>query len=278
MTGIDLTFDCAKGARDIANFTVGLLKLHVRDNAEDATAAGSGTLVTIGNIAGILTAAHVITNLPDQGEIALIRFPGRPAQLQKQTIDMGLAEKLVIAFGDGDAQGPDLGFLRLPMLNVQNLAATNNFLNIGSRHGVEQSAHKGNAHVDAVAGVVSEWTRDVPSLRPASRIKTFELLYCGGTVTSKYEPAAFDLCNFRPDFEPGKKPPASYGGVSGGGLWRTYFVPDGNNQMIANRLVGVAFYERPSANGSLELICHGPRSIYDHAIARIKERWQAAAS
>ena len=241
---------------------MGLLKLHVRDNAEDATAAGSGTLVTIGNMAGNIhiTAAHVIAHSPDQGEIALIRFPGRPAQLYRsKQLTWGTAEKLVIAFGDGDAQGPDLGFLRLPMLNVQNLAATNNFLNIGSRHGVEQSAHKGNAHVDAVAGVVSEWTRDVPSLRPASRIKTFELLYCGGTSTFKYQPAAFDLCNFRPDFEPGKKPPASYGGVSGGGLWRTYFVPDGNNQMIENRLVGVAFYERPSANGSLELICHGPR-------------------
>jgi hypothetical protein len=277
MTEINLTFDCADAARSIANFTVSLLKLHVRDNAEDATAAGSGTLVTIDNVAGILTAAHVIRNLPDQGEIALVRFQGKPAQLQKQTIDTGMAEKLVIASGNDDDSGPDLGFLRLPMVNVQNLRATNSFLNIGIRHGVELSAHQGSAYVDAVAGVVSEWTRDLVPLRPATRMKGFELLYCGGTVTSKYQSGAFDLCRFRPDFEAGIKPPTSYGGVSGGGLWRTYFVPDGSNRVIENRLVGVAFYELPEKDGTLELICHGPCSVYSHAIGKIRQRWPQEA-
>jgi hypothetical protein len=273
MAEINLTFDCAEAAREIANFSVGLAKLSVRDNVEDATPAGSGTLVTVGSVAGILTAAHVVRNLPDQGEVALMRFPGKPSHLQKQTIDMGQAEKLIIASGNDGPTGPDLGFLRLPIVSNHNLQATNSFFNLGMRQGVALSAHKGNAYVDAVVGVVAEWTKDLPPALPATRMISFELLYCGGTVTSKSQPGAFDLCTFQPDFEAGKKPPFSYRGVSGGGLWRTYFVPDGSNRVQENRLVGIAFYEFPDADGTKGIICHGPRSIYDHAIGSIIERW-----
>jgi hypothetical protein len=275
MIATNLTFDCADAARSIANFSVGLAKLVVHGNAEDAIAAGSGTLVTVGAVAGILTAAHVVKNLPDAGDVALMRFPGKPSLLQKQTVDMALAEKLVIAGGNDGPTGPDLGFVRLPMVNAQNLRATNSFLNIGERHGVELPSHKGSAYVDAVVGVVSEWTSDLPPARPGTRMKSFELLYCGGTVIAKYQPEAYDLCTFRPDFESGKKAPGSYGGVSGGGLWRTYFVPDGSNYVIENRLVGVAFYEFRGEDGTMQLVCHGPRSIYVQAIAKIKEKCQA---
>lgn len=278
MTGINLTFDCADASRAIANFSVGLVKLSVHDNVEDATAAGSGTLVTVGAVAGILTAAHVIGNLPDRGEMGLVRFPGKPRLLQKQTIDMEVAKKLIIARGSDGPTGPDLGFLRLPAVNAENLRATNSFLNIGVRHGVELSAHKGSAHIDAVAGVVSAWTKDLPPPRPATRMMSFELLYCGGTVTAKYQPSDFDLCTFQPNFEPDIKPPATYGGVSGGGLWRTYFVPDGSNQVIENRLVGLAFYEFANSEGAMNIVCHGPRSIYKHAVAKIMERWPQETS
>lgn len=273
VTVLNLTFDCASAARSIANFSIGLAKLSVHDHAEDATAAGSGTLVVIGKVFGILTAAHVVQNLPDHGELALLRFPGKPGQIQKHTIDLSLSEKLVIASGSNGPTGPDLGFLRLPLVNVQNLQSTNSFLNLGIRSNVELPAHEGRAHVDAVMGVVSEWTEELPPNRPSTRIKGFQLLYCGGTVTSKYQKDDFDLCTFRPEFEAGIEPPSSYGGVSGGGLWRTYFVPDGSNCVLENRLVGIAFYEFRNTIGAFNINCHGPRSIYVHAIGKIKEKW-----
>ena len=49
-----------------------------------------------------------------------MRFPGKPGLLQRQTIDMRLAEKLVIADGNEGPTGPDLGFVRLPRVNVEN--------------------------------------------------------------------------------------------------------------------------------------------------------------
>jgi hypothetical protein len=276
MTGINLTFDCAEAGRDLATFTVGLAKMSVNGRVEDAVPAGSGTLVTVGTVAGILTAAHVVKNLPDRKEVALMRFPGKPQLLQKQTIDMALAQKLVIAAGDEGPGGPDLAFLRLPMVNVDNLKATNSFLNIGARRGVIPPVHKGSAYVDAVIGVVAEWTKDLPSRRPNTRIKGFELLFCGGTTTAKYKVGEFDLCTFEPSFGEGIRPPSSYGGVSGGGLWRIYFVPDGSNRVLEKRLAGIAFYEVADTNSAIRIICHGPRSIYEHVVPKIMETWPDA--
>ena len=235
--------------------------------------AGSGTLVTIGSVDGILTAAHVLQNLPDCGNVGLMRFPGKPSLLQKQTVDMELAEKVIIVAAEHGPTGPDLGFLRLPPLNTQNLRATNSFLNIGARRQAVAASQPGTAYVDAVVGVVAEWTKDLPPSRPSTRLKGFELLFCGGTIISKESAGDFDLCTFDASFEKGLTPPTTYGGVSGGGLWRIFFDPDGSNRVRERRLIGVAFYEVPVSNGTLHLICHGPRSIYDHLIARVLETW-----
>ena len=49
--------------------TIGFVKLKVRDRVEDAIGAGSGTLVSIGKVYGILTGAHVLAHLPDIREV-----------------------------------------------------------------------------------------------------------------------------------------------------------------------------------------------------------------
>ncbi|MBK8909255.1 MAG: hypothetical protein IPM60_15660 [Rhodospirillales bacterium] len=57
----------------IANFIIGFARVTVHQGAQDADAAGSGTLVTVGPVHGILTAAHVLRNLPDQGEVGIVQ-------------------------------------------------------------------------------------------------------------------------------------------------------------------------------------------------------------
>jgi hypothetical protein len=99
-------------------YTVGFLILSRRDGIEDAHPAGSGSLVAVGSTRGILTAAHVLTNLPDRGPVGLVRFPRNACMTQKQTIDMSFSEKLTIAATDFGPDGPDLGFLRLSPTEV----------------------------------------------------------------------------------------------------------------------------------------------------------------
>lgn len=273
----NLTFDCADAARDLSAFAIGFAKLTIHDGIEDAIAAGSGTLVKIGSVAGILTAAHVLDYLPDQGQVGLLLFPGNARRLQKQTVDMASADKVIIAGQAYGHSGPDLGFLRLPQMNIDNLHATNSFYNLSHRRATFADGQPGSAYVDAILGVVGEWTKDAPPARPSTRLKNFELLFCGGMVSAKWQIGEFDLCTFAPSFEEGIKPPKSYGGVSGGGLWRIYFEPDGSNTVHERRLVGVAFYEFPDTDGTLRINCHGPRSIYDRLIHAFREKWPGAA-
>jgi hypothetical protein len=44
-------------------FTIGFARITQRDNGEDADSAGSGTLVTVGSLHGVLSAAHVVEEL-----------------------------------------------------------------------------------------------------------------------------------------------------------------------------------------------------------------------
>lgn len=57
--------------------------------------------------------------------------------------------------------------------------------------------------------------------------------------------------------------PKSFGGVSGGGLWRilAYISPTTGKVDWLQRLKGVAFYEFPPKNGRRVLRCHGPTSL-----------------
>jgi hypothetical protein len=49
----------------------------VHNRVEDAIGAGSGTLVSIGKIRGILTAAHVLAHRPDKGEVGIVEYRGQ---------------------------------------------------------------------------------------------------------------------------------------------------------------------------------------------------------
>jgi hypothetical protein len=55
------------------NFAVGFLKFE--DDGREATPAGTGTFARVGQTSGIITAGHVLKNLPDQKEVGLVRFP-----------------------------------------------------------------------------------------------------------------------------------------------------------------------------------------------------------
>lgn len=272
-------FDVDAASKAIANFTVGFCKLSEHSEEPDAVPAGSGTLVTLGSISGILTAAHVLKKLPCQGDIGLAQFPNRPPSGHMQKINMAHAEKVIIAADMRGPTGPDLGFLRLQTVDVQNLKTTGNFVNLGKMGGtVRASEQPAPPYVDAVVGVVAEWTNDPPPKRPSTRRKEFALLFGCGTVVSKRTVNGFDLCDFEVSYPDDLGPPSSYGGMSGGGLWRVYFEVDGNGQNLVreNRLVGVAFYQYP-CEGKQRIVCHGPRSVYRHLVHAMFEKWSEDA-
>jgi hypothetical protein len=262
----------------VGDFLIGFAKLTNRDGMMDAEPAGSGTLVKIGSVHGVLTAAHVLTNLPEEGEVGIVLFPTVQPTLQKQTIDMGLAEKVQMGVPPWGPEGPDLGFLRLPPKNVGTLGATNVFFNLEKRRdAVLADATPSPSYFDGISGVVAERTTDLPPKLKETRLKGFNALYGVGLVVEKHDANGFDLLDFEVTYGPGSQSPESYSGMSGGALWRVYCTKDssGEDSVLETIVFGVVFHESPKSDEMRIITCHGPKSVYGSLIDTVCKRWSS---
>ncbi len=266
-----------KVSAEIADFTVGFAILRNRGGTEDADLAGSGSLVTVGSINGILTAAHVLKNLPDQGKVGLIRFSRMsPSFPQKPTINMEKAEKLAIAADDFGPEGPDLGFLRLSPNDVGTLKARNLFFNLGKRReSILGNDQPDPPYFDGISGVIAELTTNLPPEQRLARIKGFHALYGVGMVVREHESNGFDLFDFEVSYGPDIEAPDSYAGMSGGALWRVYCTEDDDGQLsvVDKKVYGVAFHQSQILDQKRIITCHGPRSVYGPLMEAICEKW-----
>ncbi len=261
---------------EVANFIIGFALLSVQDGIEDAEPKGSGTLVTVGPVHGILTAAHVLRKLPDRGQVGLVRSKTASWFAQRQTINMKHAEKLEITGEVFGPQGPDLGFLRLPRQDAAVLEARGVFFNLEKRRtSVLAGDQPGPMYFDGISGTVAEWTTDLPSERGFCRVKGFRSLYGAGNVVGERDSDGFDLLDFEVSYHSDLGSPASYEGMSGGALWRAYCTRGDDGQLsLSSRLVfGVAFHQSGMSEGKRIITCHGPRSVYGSLIAAVRDRW-----
>jgi hypothetical protein len=260
-------------SREIANFTIGLVKLTVHSNVEDASLSGTGTLVNVGNVYGMLTAAHVLDVLPNKGEVGVILFQDR--RLQKHVIEMEHAVALSIRGQQFDANGPDLGFLRLPPKNVGWLSAIGSFYNL-KKHRDEALANENPApnYVEAVIGMIEKLTKEVPVDRPLRQAKAFSAIFCNGTAQNNRDQNGFDLVDVAVTAYPDFPLPESFEGMSGGALWRIFFTEQDNSAaIVSKRLVGVPFYESTGADARTIITCHGARGIYTTLLDKISAQW-----
>ena len=276
MENHDILSILEKISAEIAAFTVGFANLTTYGGIEDAEPVGSGSLVTVGSVHGILTAAHVLKYLPDQGEVGLIRFSMAQSFPQKATIDMGQAEKLTIAAEDEGPEGPDLGFLRLSPKDVGPLQARNVFFNLGKRReAVLADDQPDPPYFDGISGLIADWTTDLPPEHGWARVKGFRAVYGVGLIVGEHESNGFDLFDFEVTYGPGSVSPVSYEGMSGGALWRVYYTKDDDGQLsvLDKKVFGVAFHQSDLSDQKRIITCHGPRSVYGSLIEAIREKW-----
>ena len=270
----------AELSRDVSNFTIGFGKIDVKNNAEIASSAGSGTLVTIGSIQGILTAAHVLDALPNEGEIAIILFSQSPAQFKRSVINMSHTSKLAIRSDNEQSRwGPDLGFLRLAPNDAASLSAVASFYNL-TKHADEVLGSGANLlaphFVDAVTGIVHERTKVLEPAR-GRQATCFEGIFVGGQSGVPEHVEDYDLVDFTVTNKPDFPLPASFEGTSGGALWRFFYdLKDEQPVILARRLLGVPFWQS-TANGNRILTCHGPQSVYSKLVAAVMKEQQQSA-
>lgn len=70
-------------SKETAYYTMGFVQLTRDRNIEEATSAGSGTFVRIGSLHGVLTAAHVLENLPTSGTVGVVLQAQTPQEFQR---------------------------------------------------------------------------------------------------------------------------------------------------------------------------------------------------
>ena len=259
----------------IAIFSVGFAKFNVSGEQRDVVPAGSGALASVGSIHGILTAAHVLDELPDHGEVGLIRFASSRA-IQTLTIEMSLADKLAIHGHASEVDGPDIGFLRLSSNQVTTLNTTNVFFNLSKREGpVLDNKHPSDEYFEGVSGIIAEWTTDLPPEAGFDRLRGFRGLFGVGCVTTTRECNGYRLVDFETKRDENSKAPWNYQGWSGGALWRVYIAKDSNGQpsISDKRIWGVAFHQSELIDGARTITCHGPQSVYAALVKEIRSKW-----
>jgi len=132
-----------------------------------------------------------------------------------------------------------------------------------------------STYFDAIVGVISECTKeDLLKLRPR-RLKSITALFGTSKVIKEYESNGFDLYDYEMSHGQESLPPSSYGGMSGGAVWRIYCAVDGEGkpEVLGEQLIGVAFFQSSLTDGERIITCHGPMSVYGNLIKKMHEKW-----
>lgn len=240
--------------RDIGSFTVALFAVFDSPHGERLALAGTGTLFAVGGSCFILTAAHVWEEVL------------RPAARVGITLDANIDHSFwldvatIVAYGPPrtriwDERGPDMTFLRVPPEHLGTINAYRVFYDpvVDGARGVDGDALETHVLLGTPAAL-GEFTRNHANI-----------LINGFFVDADLQgqtQGGFDYFDLEMDISaPGT--PETFGGVSGGGLWKVqaYYSRQTGNIDWNRTLVGVAFWQSGIENGRRTIRCHGPESI-----------------
>jgi hypothetical protein len=232
----------------VKQFTIGFAR------AGDTPAAkGTGVLIKHGGLHGILTCAHVDKYLRGLKQpVGLVRL-NRGLARQFGTLDMD--EVFSYAAGEepwtkGD---DDISFIHLPPNLVGNIAKDCVFLD-AEKNFLKPEPDDRSSLVPAysVFGLVEEFTgattrQDGMATTFLKGVLTSGVLRDVDALTATLECFKQNL----PDL------PGSFGGTSGGGLWRVYVreQDDGNFEAVHHRLIGIA--SREDKGSPPRITCQG---------------------
>jgi hypothetical protein len=256
----------------ISDYVIGFVKILLNTDPEDATIAGSGTLVTASGRHAILTADHVLDALPSKGNVGLVLPTRFGPQLHRATLDMGVVLKLTVGRASYDRNGPDLGLILLSPSDISKLSSSKTFYNLDKRREQMLSAPRA---IDMggwfLSGMVDEQTSDLSPEGGFARVKAFRGFTGAGVVAAERQRAKFDYLEFEAKYNAAYQGPNSFGGVSGGGLWQVVFEErDGCVNIVDALLAGVAFFQSEIVGDIRTIFCHGRRSIYEHVVQSLE--------
>ncbi len=229
----------------------------------------SGTFVRINSMAGILTARHVWTTIERSSRLVLL-VGGRPYDVDPSVLRaLGPSDQATLP--EVNAPVPDVTFVRLPPPVCGHIEAYDKvFYSIDIRRQDAQLDLFGEKGFWILAGSPQVLFDAKSGLVPSFFYDT--------AVEKRIAFGDWDylFVNLNLDKNPGI--PRTYGGVSGGGIWRAEFSQTEDETVFAVKapardilLCGVAFYQ--TAAEGRQILGHGPKSLYEtlckYAIDRV---------
>jgi hypothetical protein len=252
----------------ISNFAVGLV---LRREGGGSQVLGSGVLVSIEGRRGILTCGHVAAAYEELPEIGLIRFlAGTPQSPQRRLIKLDDTQTMILQSSDTFEESKevlDLAFTQLAAGAASHIEAQGGvFLNIEkNRAKLESTAPVEWKHVDAIVGLVAEFSE-----RPFIEGKEFISPMRGVLHTGHICVQENGLLTMKAMDYNLQELPKCFGGMSGGGLWRIYFVEDEESKIVATMLCGVASWQIDDR----KIACQGWDRIDQGLIPTVREKLQ----
>jgi hypothetical protein len=243
-----------KIGRDIGQYAVALLSVSGKGENEELRFCGSGSLVSVGDEAYILTAYHVWKKFEDTVGIGLT--------LNEEDVDHRFFMDLKLVMGFGPKQllewenprGPDMVLLRIPPQYLGKLKEVKRFYPLTAD--VPKPPNVDSVDVWILIGSPGEQNKILP--KHASL--TINAIYA--TIRSECTQEDLDYVDLDMDTAfPGI--PQRFVGMSGSGFWIISLFDSGESgiQWVAD-LVGMASWELPPlVKGTGRVRCLGAKSI-----------------
>ena len=236
----------------LGSFGVALFAVSGSKSGEVLQLAGSGTLFSAGGVSYILTAAHVWEKIIKPAAKMGITLTDR---IDHQFL---IDVKAIAAFGPANPVnwnewGPDLVFLRIPPEHLGSINAYKVFYSPL----IDAKSPPAVNHLET--WVIMGAPEELGTFTQTHADIKINGLFLGDPAYREHED--FDYIDFSVDTS-GADSPKSFGGVSGGGLWKVFIYSSPAGKIEWGRsLEGVAFWQTSLNNAYRTIRSHGPKSI-----------------
>jgi len=255
----------AEVVQDIATYSVGFVVPQMGISPNEPLLLGSGTFISYNGKRVIITARHVVDSrkFPTSGRIGLMLS----GSVREISIDVGSYSIIRIERGNVEKEGPDLAMLVLAPAIASTLAARQSFFPLDLFQGKEEGRFDPviGGELWVAQGYVDKYTIKGESHGSEYPIVRYYNFSGFGCPTQRNIRGSFDYLSFPTESHDEYCIPDSFGGMSGGALWRIPLKKEGDKLTYTTPVFsGVIFYEESTSPGVGNLICHGWESVYRH--------------
>ena len=247
----------------LSNYSAGLVE---RVEGAGSSVLGSGVFVSIGGRRGILTAGHVAATYETIADVGLVRFT--KGANQRRYLNLADAQNLIFASSDEWTEtDADLAFTLLGPDTASSVEARNVFLNM-EKNGekIEATPPSDAKCIDVIFGLVAAYSA-TPVIENGEFVSDMRAVAYRGNILSKEN----GLYVFQPAEKNFQNLPDSFGGTSGAGLWRIWYVEkEDSAEIVSFMLAGIASWEDKTTK---RIACQGYERIYQGVIPAVQREF-----